>query len=215
MDKKSRNRVNMFRATDTLLEESQEKMADVQDFAEYFAQFQGNLSTIDELDGQLESDATGITEEKGDSSDLLAEEALHASLRLKAFARKKGDKKLLNKISITKSQLDYVADQTLLSRAKLILKTAKRHAADAAAYSLTQEGIDKLDALVQEFGKKIPDPRKAIIDKQDAGKQLMAMVSATDNLLKEHIDVLMEVKGIDDPDLLDRYWSAREIIDLK
>jgi hypothetical protein len=213
MDKKSRNKVTMFRSTDTVLEESQDQMVDVQDFTEYHTEFQANLVKIDELDGKLASDTTGTTEEKEDSIDLVAGEALKASLRLKALARKLGDKKLLNSISFSKSQLFYASDQTLLSRANLILTTANTHAAAAAVYGLTQKEIDKLEALITEFGKKIPDPRKAVIDKKDTGKQLKALVRATDNLLKEHIDVLMELKGIDDPNLQDRYLSAREIID--
>ena len=213
MNKKLRNKVTMFRATDTVLTESQEQLVDVPDFPEYHMQFQGNLKTIDELDGQLENDTSGTTEEKEDLSDLLAEEALKATIKLKALARKGGDKKLLNSISFTKSQMYYVADQTLLSRAAFILDTAKTHAANAVAYGLTQEEIDKLEALIAEFGKGIPSPRKAIIDKQDVGKQLKALVRETDNLLKEHIDVLMELKGISDRGLQERYEAAREIID--
>jgi hypothetical protein len=94
MNKMLRNKVNMFRATDKVLDESKEQLAELPDFPEHHMLFQGNLKRIDGLDSKLESDTSGTTEDKEDLVDFLAGEAYKASIKLKALARKEGDKKL-------------------------------------------------------------------------------------------------------------------------
>lgn len=213
MDKQTRNKVNMYKATGKVLDDHEEQLQDLTDYTEINGKFRGNITEIDKLDSQLADDTSGITEEKDALGQQLAEEAMKMSLRLKAHARKLEDKSLLNSVTFTKSQLFYVADQTLLSRASHLLTKAKEQAEGAATYGLTPEHITSMETLIAGFGASQPNPRHATINKKDLGAQLKSLVRETDNLLKEDMDVLLEVKGITDPELHSKYESAREIID--
>ena len=49
--------------------------------------------------------------------------------------------------------------------------------------------------------------------KRDTDDQLEAKIDEADNLLKEKLDVLMDLAGITKPELLNQYTAARVIVD--
>lgn len=123
------------------------------------------------------------------------------------------DNLLLNSVDFNKSQLYYVSDQVLMSRATHIWKVAEGIGGKAKAYGLTNAALSELSDVEAAFKARVSNPRKALIENSDIGEQVHAKVDETDNFVKEQVDTLMELAGNTQPELYNQYLAARVIID--
>jgi regulator of replication initiation timing len=213
MTKKERNKVTMFSTVSKWFADNKESIVALPNLEETLETFGTHLNDIKEVDSDVVSDTTGLTADKEVLKESLSGKSLSVARMLKAYATFVGDKELLNSIDFTKSQLHYAADQVLQSRAALLLKTAKTIGDSAQAYGLTPEVIGEMETTLTAFSNQVTNPRQAVIAKKDSREKMAELISQTDNLLSEKLDVLMDLMGITKPELLNQYKAARVIVD--
>ncbi|NJN28442.1 MAG: hypothetical protein HC819_21955 [Cyclobacteriaceae bacterium] len=213
MTKKERNKVTMFNTVSKWLAGSKEAIIALPNLEETLEAFNAQLSKITALDSDVVSDASGLSADKEILKDDLSRKSLVVTRILKAYATFMGNNELLNSIDFTKSQLYYVADQILQSRAALLLKTAENIGNSAEAYGLTPAIVSELEAAAATFSEQVTLPRQGVISKKDTREQMADLIAVIDNLLSEKLDVLMDLAGINSPELLNQYKAARVIVD--
>lgn len=182
-------------------------------FKSTFASFMGITDEINKLDSHKIVDSKGLAKDKDRAKNVLVTVALQTVAMLKAYATFTSNRLLLNSIDNTKSQLAYVSDQVLQSRAAHIIQAAKDCGNKAERYGLNAEHLAKLETVEGAFSDRMTNPRQAVISKKDIGDQLEAKIDEADNLLKEKLDVLLDLAGITKPELLNQYTAARVIVD--
>ena len=125
MTKKDRNKMAMFLTVLLCLKEKMSQLTTLPNFTEVFDEFEALTKEISELDSGTVTSTKGITEDKGDARSTLALLTLQMVVTIKAYAAYLKDNLLLNSIDFNKSQLYYVSDQVLMSRATHIRKVAE------------------------------------------------------------------------------------------
>jgi hypothetical protein len=70
-----------------------------------------------------------------------------------------------------------------------------------------------METTLTAFSNQVTNPRQAVIAKKDSREKMAELISQTDNLLSEKLDVLMDLMGITKPELLNQYKAARVIVD--
>ncbi len=213
MTKKDRNKVAMFLTVLLWLKEKMSELTTLPNFTEVFGAFETLTEEIAELDSGTVTGTKGITEDKGDARSTLSQLTLQMVVILKAYAAYRKNHLLLNSIDFNKSQLYYVSDQVLMSRATHIRKVAGEVGDKAIAYGLTTETLGELSDAEVAFKARVSNPRKTQITNSDTGDQVHAKVDETDNFLKEQVDSLLELAGNTKPELYNQYLAARVIID--
>ncbi len=213
MTKHDRNKVAMFLTVLLWLKEKLSQLTTLPNFTEVFDEFEALTKEIAELDSGTVTGTKGITEDKSDARSTLSRLTLQMVVIVKAYAAYLKDHLLLNSIDFNKSQLYYVSDQVLMSRATHIRKVAKKIGDKAIAYGLTTETLGELSDAEAAFKARVSNPRKTQIENSDTGDQVRAKVDETDNFVKEQVDSLLELAGNTKPKLYNQYLAARVIID--
>lgn len=213
MTKKDRNKVAMFLTVLLWLKEKLSELTTLPNFTEVFGAFEALTDEIAELDSGTVTGTKGITEDKSDAKSELSRLTLQMVVILKAYAAYLKDHLLLNSIDFTKSQLHYVSDQVLMSRATHISKVAGEIGDKAIDYGLTTETLGEQSDAEDAFKERVSNPRKTQIENSDTGDQVHAKVDETDNFVKEQVDSLVELAGNTKPELYNQYLAARVIID--
>ena len=213
MTKEERNKMAMFLTVIVWLKGKLQDLNYLPNFKSTFESFMGITDEIKELDSHKVAGTKGLKKDKDRAENDLITVALQTVAMLKAYATFAGNKLLLNSIDYTKSQLAYVSDQVLQSRAAHITQAAKDCGNKAEKYGLNADHMSKLETVADAFSDRVSNPRQAVISKKDIGDQLEAKIDEADNLLKEKMDVLMDLAGITKPELLNQYTAARVIVD--
>ena len=213
MTKEERNKMAMFLTVLIWLKGKLQDLNYLPNFKATFASFMGITDEITKLDSHKIVDSKGLAKDKDRAKNVLVTVALQTVAMLKAYATFASNKVLLNSIDYTKSQLAYVSDQVLQSRAAYIIQSAKDSGNKAEKYGLNADHLAKLETVVDAFSDRVTNPRQAVISKKDIGDQLEAKIDEADNLLKEKLDVLLDLAGITKPELLNQYTAARVIVD--
>ena len=132
-------------------------------FKSTFASFMGITDEINKLDSHKVVDSKGLAKDKDRAKNVLVTVALQTVAMLKAYATFTSNRLLLNSIDYTKSQLAYVSDQVLQSRAAHIIQAATDCGNKAEKYGLNAEHLAKLETVADAFSARVTNPRQAVI----------------------------------------------------
>lgn len=207
------NHVNMFRTVSDWTAKQLEVLSTFPNFTETYEGLKELLVAIDRLAAEESADVSGATSAKAAARKTLEQLAIHCSRVLKAYATFSEDLRLFNAVDFTPSQLKYVSEQVLVSRAENILAEADDAPEAAAPYGLSTELVESLRTAKNAFADQRTKTRQAVVVRVDAGDQLSDAIDEADDLLKEKLDVLMELVEINYPALYNQYLAARVIVD--
>ena len=213
MTKQDRNKVAMFLTVLLWLKEKLSQLTTLPNYTEVFDEFEALTEEIALLDSGTVTGTKGATEDKGFAKSTLSRLTLEMVVIIKAYAVRLKDHLLLNSIDFTKSQLYYVSDQVLMSRATHIRTVAGEIGDKAIDYGLTPETLSELSDVEDAFKARVSNPRKTLVVKSGTGEEVRDKVDETDNYVKEQVDSLLELAGNTKPELYNQYLAARVIID--
>jgi predicted nucleic acid-binding Zn-ribbon protein len=213
MEKRLNNKFVMYKVVRDWLRANVSQFEGIPGFVTTIDEFSALLSIVAELDESKNSNTTGISQTKAEAREELETVSVEVIRMLKVYAAFSNNHVLLNEIDFTESQLKRSSEQVLLVRSNKVMKQGQAVQLDAEPYGLTTEKLNQLETSIQNFDTKQTVVRNAIVNKKNAGEQLEAHMDEADDLLKDKLDLLMDLVGNTKPILHQQYKGVRVIVD--
>jgi hypothetical protein len=212
MTKDQEDKLNMYQATDGVLQTNNGVWTANTGFAGVVSTLEGKIDDIEDLRDQQEEDTTGVTEDKQEAREDLEKNTYKVGSILGIYASVSGNRKLFKKVNYGKSELLKARDNELPGMSGQVHEEAVANALAAAAYGLTSGMITTLQSSLTAYVSNISKPREAITETSAATEQLPPVFTDIDKILEEQLDKGMELYHESNPDFYTDYFNARIIV---
>ena len=156
------NKNSSYKKLKELFVRNQAASLSLPDFADYVSNFNQNCDDIDKLAARQDVDKSGLKDLKEILHDRLIKSTYDLSKRIVAYATSKENVVLLKEARISETDLMRLAETKLSPKAQSILDLAIAHADDLKTYGVSQDSIEKGNALIVDFDKALPQPKLGI-----------------------------------------------------
>ncbi|MDR1897327.1 MAG: hypothetical protein LBR10_11115 [Prevotellaceae bacterium] len=171
------------------------------------------LSLNDAATKQSDNDPKGHTAAKERSRDALENLLYRTALRVRSYARKIDDDVLAGKTLFSRSELDRLKTNDLLTRGRVVLDVCRDNLPALAAYQVDQKTVDSLSEYIERTAELYAKRDTVIDQRMEATERLARLFSQARKQLKALDDL---VEGfVDDDTFVAEYFNARRIHDLK
>ena len=168
---------------------------------------------IAELDGQTGQTSKGFSAAKTAIRKALEKNLIKLVVYLMNVATFTNQVVLLHEIDFKDNQLKKASEQMLVSRGEFLLQKARANEQAALEFGMPAEYLVTTEQLLSDYKVAQTTPRQAIVGSVDVNARLDEEMEATNNLIKNKLDVIMKLVKIDNPILYGQYKSARVIVD--
>ena len=213
MKKTYRNRFAMFNNVKDFVTAKKNELTDVPNLWEVHQQLENQIKVIGELDGQTGQTSKGYSAAKKAIRKELVKNLIRLVAYLKNVATFTNQVVLLHEIDFKDSHLKRSSEQMLVSRGEFILQKARANEQAAVEFGMTPEHLSSTEQLLSDYKAAQTTPRQAIVGSVDVNARLDEEMEATNDLIKNKLDVIMKLVKIDNPTLYGQYKSARVIVD--
>jgi hypothetical protein len=213
MEKKQINKLRMFRAVDQVLDNQSQIFAELEDLVLGHQRLKDGLVILGQNRQVQEADNSGLTDNKTDLRLNLVNRILQLSTALKAHANSSKNKELKAKVSYTRSDLLTSPDPVLYDIGTLMVNLATPILSDLNKYFVSNDKMDELNGLLADFIAAIPQKRVANSVSKVSTVNIAEVVNSLITLLREDVDVLMQLFEETQPDFYKAYKNARIIVD--
>lgn len=203
----------MFGSVNLVLDNHSQLFAQLEDLVLAHVRLKDGIAQMGQNRQVQEADNTGLTDNKADLRSNLITGILPVSAALKAHANSSKNQELKAKANYTRSELLTSPDPVLYDIGTLILNLATPILADLNKYFISIEKLDKLNGLLTDFNAAIPQKRVAISVSKVSTGNIGEVIVRLSTLLKDEIDVLMQLFEESQPDFYKAYKNARIIVD--
>lgn len=224
MKTKPMAKFDMFLSLKNYLGKNQKKLESIKEIEKAIKKFNGNLSALQSLKSDLQTDLKGLVDKKDKSRNSLINEALPIINILRAYANDSKCKGLKKKIDISKKKLEKMKDLKLSDACKTIWKESRKilnktlpvdnaesKGTNILNYGLSRTKIDTLDEVNQNFNNACVIYFNAKSEKAKCQKQFESLIKKNEGLLKNKIDLLLTIFENTDPEFYKQYKLARAI----
>lgn len=187
-------------AEDTIVKETLEKARSLAITTEHFLSVQGR-------------DTTGITIDKNKSKQDLANITYIVSRCIMTFAFDNNNMEVYNSVRKSLKAILRIKDTKLDEYVAIVKKLARKYEAELAAYDLTKELLDKLEAAIKDFENKLTKPREARSEKAAATEKIGENISEMEILVKNKLDNSMAKYIVKNKEFYDEYVKLRHVDD--
>jgi hypothetical protein len=210
------NKLSAYEASEAVLDIPAHKtiVDSIVEFKPYITRFKSLLGDIRTIRLVQERDNKGIAITKSEFRDQLTTVVFKVINALKTHARITHNSELLEVINYKISDLTSARDNILVDIATLIHDTALPLKTDLAKYLVTEAEINSIITLKDQFLSHLPAPRVAVAGSKTATSELKQKFIEIDALLKNDIDVFMEIFRPSYPNFVEQYTNSRIIVDL-
>ena len=205
--------LNMFQTVNDHVDINLAVFSVIPGFKERYDKFTAYLGQLFELNKEVTTDGSGISEKQKQNWTKLIENAFSISSKLKAYALSAGDQTLMSEVNFSKTDLKSSTYQNLVSHGELIENRASALISKLATCNITQIMLDDLKALLAECRKSIPAVRENINKKSTSGISMSQLIK-TNQLLLEEMDTLVEVIHESNATIYTGYKKARKSVAL-
>lgn len=214
MNKTQEARLRMSRAVEAHGDSNAVIIATVPAFQESFLLLKANNAAIVAAFQQEDLVTKGITTDKVEAKKALAMMAIDIALPISAYAVKSGNNELKEKVSFSFSDLFRTKHGQVGSRIRNISDIGKEHLSGLAHYGINQSALDTLEAMIDDYEQKVPNPKNAAAIKKAVRENIKNLFAKNALLLKEHLDKTVVGFKKNYPDFVLAYKANRVIINL-
>ena len=214
MNRFKENKRNAYVLVNKCLELNQQKVTQLPMGSNLALKFKDVIGKIDDIRKEQELQLTGVARDKRETRAMLEKKTMQVVVRLIAYAAHKNDTLLEDKIGFTMSDLRNAADTIIKDRCDAVYVKAKELLTELTGYGITQQVLDDLRKLIDQYYDLIPMPRQRIIERKKQKESLDLLFHEADNTLAL-LDKTIGMVRWDDDSLYSDYMNARTIIDLK
>jgi len=214
MNDRLENKITMYRAVETLLDNNAAKTGPITALATAITNFKNLIGEIETAEQEKQTATTGKTASKSEAESLLISEAVTIAAGLKALGSVTNDKELLEAGSETKSSLYGTRDTDLVTKTQQIYDYANANAVALADYGITPAMIASLQTRITDFNDALGTREESVALRVAAGVEVESFFGDADDILLNQMDKIMEVFRESDTQFYNEYKNARVIRDL-
>ncbi|MFI5218335.1 MAG: hypothetical protein ACHQNT_02520 [Bacteroidia bacterium] len=212
MKKLQEDTLNMYQATDDVLQTNNAVWAANVPFTAAVTQLETFIDAIEDLRDIQDADTTGVAQDKQNKRQDLEERTFATGSIIAFYASSVNNRELLQKVNFKRSELAKARDNELPGMAEQVHQEAVANAAAVLPFGLTGAMTTALGTAITTFVTYISKPRAAKSETSAATEQLPPLFEDTTTLLAEQIDGGMELYRVSNPDFYNGYFNARIIV---
>ena len=212
MNKRQINKSRMFETVDSVLDKNSSLFASIAELVSAHRRFKEGKILILQYRQVQEAETSGLTTSKEIVKADFINSILKFSAALRAYATSTKNEDLKAKAHYVSSELKKVADPILFDIGTLLFGLADPIKTELTKYSVGEEEIAELEALLPAFKLAYPQQRVATTESKMSTGNIDKVFKSTMKLLKEVIDELMLPFQFSQPDFYNTYKNARLIV---
>lgn len=215
MEKVISNRVNMIRATLTFCTNNPAATAGILEFANAKATADTKLVLIDNLNMIAGGTSKGVTLDTNLLRKAMTDIAYKCGRALNAYAVTNNNNTLKLKVDYKLSDFKEMKKDEVDDVCQVIQTEANTNIAAAGGFGYDAADVTDLATAIGLYRTAMQNPRQAIISKSDAILQIKSISrNIIDISFKEIMDSMVETLRASNPNFVNTYKQAREIIDI-
>jgi len=217
MNNTSSNQVSAIRTTITLCSstEGTTATAPISAFAGILATAENKLILIDNFDIIATGNTKGVTLDTKAIRKTVETIAFKCSSAVIAFASQSPvNNTLISLVDYSQSDLKGATKKDIVSIATAIQKAASNNSG-ALHFGITATDITDLAAAITLYTTDSSDPRQALLNISNAKRQIKVLIKEiSHDIFKMQMDKMVNTLLATNPQFVEKYFQAREIIDL-
>jgi hypothetical protein len=213
MTKTDDNKLAMLKAVLSLLKQYQSEWQNIASFVEAVLELESIIALIDATRETTETDQSGPVTEKKTIREMLIDKAFEILSQLSALAAKTKDQVLEGKVNFTKSDLQAMRQNLLVSTCKSFVKAGREYITPLGIYNVTSVDIDNFEALNTSYASRVPEYRVSISGRKAENESMHDSIKNGLHLLKEQISRMMVRFETTKPTFYAAYLNAIKVID--
>ena len=178
-----------------------------------FDLLKAKIQLVRDLRQIQEKDNTGVTKRKKKVREKMEETGINVIRKLVMFAVATENTELDANINYTASDLSVASENRVADIIRLVYETANAHKSELAAYGVTDEMLELLLTLHQQFLVAMPETREKLTLSSTATKNINTLITEISDLQRTKLDRLIAGFADTNPDFYQQYKNARKIVD--
>jgi hypothetical protein len=215
MDKKSENRISMYKTVIGLCDANMTIINEIPAFGGALLQFKGKVSVIDATAELQTLDIRGHARDKEAARATLEATAVALAGAMASFAEANGNLTLEAEVDFTASELMLARDEELVYHCENLEGKINRHIAELTPYGITELVMDGYGDLIEAYKARTYDPTLARTQKKAYTRLLKEQTRDANRFLKRNMDPLAKMFDAHHHEFYLQYRNARVIYDLK
>lgn len=213
MEKKTKNKIIMLKATLSLMEQNNGIWQEAVPLANAVGQTSDLLDQIEQIKQTINRNNSGLVAAKeGLKADLISL-AFELASTLAAFAEQTENPVLLSKVDYPVSYLQNVRDGELPTICNALHTLIGEKLADLETYGVTAEKANEFLQLISEYEASLPSVRVTVSARMASNEKIKELVKEAMQVTTNQTDRLMVKFKLTNPDFYNAYLNARKIVD--
>jgi hypothetical protein len=180
-------------------------------FSNSYGIYQPKVVLIESLRDRQIPESSSITSDKNNKKLMLCGKIVFIEHRLKSFAKATGNSRLAEGQVYCLSTLINMPQAELPAVANAVLKDAIENIHDLEPFGVNMDMIDDFRNTIADYNSALPKPRSAKDDKKTATLSLKKAFNEADDILKNRLDLDIELFKTSAPEFYNAYMNARRI----
>ena len=183
----------------------------------HFAVIAANFELLEVNDRELtlafkmqdENNPGGYVDQKNQQLTVFLRKIYKLDRKLSFYAKKNGDKVLLNDVDVAESTLEQTPEKEALILCSTILKRGNEYLQKTAGYGITADELENLTTELAALEKMRPTIGLITNDRKSAGRSIKELIAEARILLDNQDDAFEGM--IDDDAFIDGWFAVRKI----
>jgi hypothetical protein len=206
------NRQAMFKIVAKHLDDHNEVWSGMSPLTVAVQTFKGKILGVDNVVEQQET-PKGATDSKAAAREELEDVLFLTCRALAVLGHTSNDHDLLAATDLSRTDLDRLPDDELITRATAVIGRANTRKTELATLQVTQENLQELGLRLQRFSDLKLEPRSAAVEHGTTTQSLESLIREANSILRNEIDRMVDLFSRTDPDFVAGYQRARVIVD--
>jgi hypothetical protein len=213
MNAKQENKLSMYLAVKAVCDRNTSTWQSLQAFGDAYADFGTHVQNIQNIAQSQAADSTGLSADKQQLRETMADIALEVGNAVYAYARKSKNNELTAKVNVTRSSFLGGRDTIAADSARNVLAEANGNLANLGPFGVTADKLTALKGAIDAYADSIAKPRDARASGATATSKLADEFSAADEVLGDQMDTLVLQFRSANAVFVTDYQNARLIVD--
>jgi hypothetical protein len=205
------NRLQMFRTVRDFLTSAADKLKGLLIFASLLERLVTGIKNIDDAARQLDGGSKGKTDVKREAAKRMHDLLHGVRAALYAFAKGIGDRELMARSKTRFWMLFKMRNESAIHSAERICEDAMHFQDQLLAYGIGPDEITALQNSISAVQNATGNRDQSQIDTVITRKDLKAMFTTTDELLRDEMDNVLARFRSTDPTFYNGYRNARQV----
>jgi len=213
MDKLNLNKLTMMRALLSFMQKNQAKWQNIGPIAQLYYQIYNCVEQIDAILVTIEDSNGGELNQKQNLQLSLIEDGFELVSFIYAYAVATNNVVLKGKSGFPISELRNQRDGKLSGKIESILELVVGHESELDPYGATQDKINNLRNLNNQYKQQLPKTRNNVSEKKSGNEKVKQLMKTASDAITEQLDKLMLRFKKEDPTFYVAYTSNRKVVD--